>query len=288
MRIHILHDTVYHYSEPVYLEPHVLRFTPCSRPWFSVVDSSITVRPDPAGFSPGLDADGNTIHVVWFNELVSTLEVHASMTVDVDTMNPYQFMVFPASGLKLPMEYSTGIQDLLAASRASRGEESEIQGYARQLAEEAGWQTVPFLSLMVQRIHQDFAYQYRRFGDIHSPVQTWRERRGSCRDLVVLAMDVCRFLGFASRFVTGYYLDDELKEHAELHAWMEVYIPGAGWREFDPTNGVACYGRHVALASSAYPSLTASVTGSYRGLAQSSMDSHMVFQEVCAADPSSS
>lgn len=288
MRVQIHHYTQYQYSEPVYLEPHILRFSPCSHPWVSVVQSNIDVRPQPAGISPGLDADGNIIHVIWFNELVTRLEINVGMTIDVENRNPYQFMVFPASGLKLPLEYAPTIRAQLAAACQLSVDEPAIRDYARHLAEETGWQTVPFLNLMVQRIPKDFAYQYRRLGDIHSPLQTWNERKGSCRDLVVLAMDVCRALGLASRFVTGYYLDDELKERAELHAWLGVYIPGAGWRDFDPTNGLACYGRHIALASSADPRFTASVTGSYRGLAQSQMDSQMNFQEIHVSGPSAS
>lgn len=280
MKVRIHHYARYQYSEPVYLEPHVLKLTPRQHPWYGVMRSQISVSPEPAGRSEGIDVDGNVIHVIWFNELVNQLVVHAEMELDVVNQDPYRFMVFPASGLKLPMVYLPNVQIQLEPACRMKTDDPVIREYARSLAEEADWQTVPFLGLMVSRIQSDFAYQYRRFGDIHSSLKTMTERKGSCRDLVALAMDVCRSLGLASRFVSGYYLDQDLVEKAELHAWLEVFIPGAGWRGFDPTHGVACYGRHIALSASADPLLAASVTGSYRGGASSQLDIQMEFQDV--------
>jgi transglutaminase-like putative cysteine protease len=85
---------------------------------------------------------------------------------------------------------------------------------------------------------------------------------GSCRDFTVLFMEACRAVGLAARFVSGYEEGDSTVLERDLHAWAEVYIPGGGWRGFDPTHGLAVADRHVALVASAFPQFTAPVTGS--------------------------
>ncbi|MFM7576061.1 MAG: transglutaminase-like domain-containing protein, partial [Microcystaceae cyanobacterium] len=90
---------------------------------------------------------------------------------------------------------------------------------------------------------------------------TWRNKRGSCRDLTILFMEVCRTMGLAARFVSGYQEGDQATEDWELHAWAEVYLPGGGWRGYDPTHGLAVSDRHIALVASPNPQDCAPVTG---------------------------
>ena len=94
---------------------------------------------------------------------------------------------------------------------------------------------------------------------------------GACRDLAVLLIDACRSVGLATRFVSGFQQGDREQDRRDLHAWAEVYIPGAGWRGFDPTHGLAVADRHVPLAAGAVPESASPVTGSFRGNGVSSV-----------------
>jgi transglutaminase-like putative cysteine protease len=108
--------------------------------------------------------------------------------------------------------------------------------------------------------------------------RTLRERRGACRDLAVLFNDVCRFVGFPARFVSGYQVDVPEEARPELHAWSEVYLPGAGWRGFDPSQGLAVADRHVPLAASRTPWMASPTSGTYRGTARSTLTASVQFR----------
>lgn len=278
--VKITHHTKYFYSDPVFLEPHTLRFTPRTDFSVQVIQTALTVKPNPQGFTESLDQDGNLAHVVWFNELAASLEVYSEVVVRLGEYNPYDFIIYPSYGSALPMSYSETLRPVLAPVLPSGEIKTVIKEYALRLAEESQWQTVEFLGNLVKNIQQDFRYQHREVGSAHSPVKTFETKSGSCRDLVRLAMEICGAVGIASRFVSGYYIDESFEEQPELHAWMEVYIPGAGWRGFDPTHGIACYGRHIVLAASTNPVLTACVSGSYRGKAQSTMAVNLDYTDM--------
>ncbi len=121
--------------------------------------------------------------------------------------------------------------------------------------------TLNFLSALNQRIYQDCEYITRHTGEAFPAGVTWRGQKGSCRDYTVLFMDVCRAVGIAARFVSGYQEGDPAQLERDLHAWVEVYLPGAGWRGYDPTLGLVVSDRHIPLAASAIPSYTAAVEG---------------------------
>ena len=102
-------------------------------------------------------------------------------------------------------------------------------------------------------------------GDPWPPEKTLADRTGSCRDIAVLFCEVCRAAGLPSRFVSGYAVDPDHSGCHHLHAWSEIYLPGAGWRGFDPTLGLAVADRHVSLAAARLPALAAPTSGVYRG-----------------------
>ena len=108
------------------------------------------------------------------------------------------------------------------------------------------------------------------------PSITFQKKRGACRDLVLLFMAVCRRFGLASRFVSGYQEGDPDMEQRHLHAWAEVYIPGGGWRGYDPSHGLVVADRHIALAASYAPEGTAPVKGSFRGTGVSAETNYVI------------
>ena len=144
-----------------------------------------------------------------------------------------------------------------------------IRQIAKKLANAASWQTIPFLMRLVKTIHEEFDYQQREDGHPYSPEYFFTKKNGSCRDFTVFAMALCRELGIASRYVSGYFFSESENEPDILHAWMEVYLPGGGWRGYDPTHGLACYNHHIPLCASHLPQETLPVIGSYRGFANS-------------------
>ena len=124
---------------------------------------------------------------------------------------------------------------------------------------------------------RDFVYEFRPSGAPNQPQETLASKRGSCRDWAILYMAAARAVGLAARFVSGYYFDEK-PELAELHAWVEVYIPGGGWRGFDPSLGLACYGHHIALATGASAAVTAPIQGTFKGDARAEMKLEIEYQ----------
>jgi transglutaminase-like putative cysteine protease len=145
-----------------------------------------------------------------------------------------------------------------------------VRDYARELAAEVQYDTLAFLETVTRRIFSEFAYEYRELGAPMAPAETLAGKKGACRDFSLLMMEMCRSLGLASRFVSGYLLGNPHKEQF-LHAWVEVYVPGGGWRGYDPTQGELVSNRHVALAASAVPALTTPVLGIFRGASTSQL-----------------
>ncbi|MGL5035547.1 MAG: transglutaminase-like domain-containing protein, partial [Microcystaceae cyanobacterium] len=118
-----------------------------------------------------------------------------------------------------------------------------------------------FLGTLTQRLYEDCDYTLREHGQPWEAGITWGQKQGSCRDLTVLFMEVCRTVGLAARFVSGYQEGDQSTEDWELHAWAEVYLPGGGWRGYDPTHGLAVSDRHIALVASPIPAYCAPIAG---------------------------
>jgi transglutaminase-like putative cysteine protease len=122
-----------------------------------------------------------------------------------------------------------------------------------------------FLSQLIEIIQDRVKYTQRHVGPAWPAGRTLKERVGSCRDLAMLMIESCRCVGLPARFVSGYHLLEPKPRRYDLHAWAEVYLPGAGWRGFDPSGKGAIDDRYVVLATSSRPPLTAAVTGSFSG-----------------------
>ena len=114
-------------------------------------------------------------------------------------------------------------------------------------------------------IQERVKYTQRHVGPAWPAGRTLRERIGSCRDLAMLMVACCRVVGLPARFVSGYQLLEPAPDQYDLHAWAEIYLPGAGWRGFDPSAGGEVTPRYVVLATSSKPELTAAVSGSFSG-----------------------
>ena len=178
-------------------------------------------------------------------------------TSEVETLreNPYDYLVTP-SNQRLPVGYQAWEVAQLGPALKRAVVPIHVDP-ARELAEQLRadrrGEVVPFLARLTETIHRRFKVVHRAKGSPWPPATTIEQRQGACRDLAVLWIDVCRSVGLAARFVSGYQEGDDEQGTKDLHAWAEVYIPGAGWRGFDPTNGLAVTDRHVTVDLGVHP-----------------------------------
>jgi transglutaminase-like putative cysteine protease len=262
------HLARYVYNQPVFLEPHLVRMRPRVDGGQLLESFRLIVKPQPTGISTSLDAEGNVVSLAWFNGLLSELTIRAESTVTTTRNNPFEF-ILPPNRLLLPMSYSPVEEPLVAPARKRVGEipaDDPVGRFAADVATEVDQQVVPFLSRLAERLSTSWTVGRRELGGPWTALDTLSRRTGACRDLVVLFMDACRSVGLAARFVSGYQQTFGDTAH-DLHAWAEVYLPWAGWRGYDPTQGLAVGDQHIALAASARPELAAPVVGSFRGTA---------------------
>jgi transglutaminase-like putative cysteine protease len=155
---------------------------------------------------------------------------------------------------------------------------------AQEISPQVNGNTVAFLSELNQRIYQTCQHSIRETGSPLPAGITWTSQAGSCRDFTVLFMEVCRAIGLAARFVSGYQEGDLDSNDQHLHAWAEVYLPGAGWRGYDPTQGLAVADRHIALVASPIAQAAAPISGSFQqpGGVESVMAYQLIIQALSA------
>ena len=153
-----------------------------------------------------------------------------------------------------------------------------MRSFAEERSTEAGRQAMPFLMNLTETLCRDCRYVLRPEGPCYPAAVTLRLGEGSCRDLAMLFCDACRAVGLAARFVSGYERAAAVETHADMHAWAEVYIPGGGWRAYDPARGVAVSNAHVPVAAAADPEMAAPIVGRYAGGARAEMQVAMAMQ----------
>jgi transglutaminase-like putative cysteine protease len=145
-----------------------------------------------------------------------------------------------------------------------------VTAFAAELSLSVSRDTLSFLDRLNRQLFAEVTQTHRDTGAPQSPAFTLQSRRGACRDLAVLFVDCCRAEGVAARFASGYQKGHQRSERRHLHAWPEVYLPGAGWRGFDPTHGEAVADTHVTIAAAAHSRDTLPVSGNFRGAGASS------------------
>jgi transglutaminase-like putative cysteine protease len=261
----IEHTTAYAYSRPIFLEPHTLRLRPRCDADRQLLDFQFDIQPNPAGATQSLDLDGNIVLDAWFEGLTERLLIRTRSRVAARRSNPFDYILTDPSAELLPMAYAEPARNQLAPYSVRCGESGIVEGFAHFVSGETERRTLRFLTALNREIYESCRQVVREWEPPHAPEDTLVRREGSCRDLAVLFIDACRCVGVAARFVSGYQVDSPRDEPRYLHAWAEVYLPGAGWRGYDPSRGLAVADRHVALATAAAPQLAAPVTGAFRG-----------------------
>jgi hypothetical protein len=183
---------------------------------------------------------------------------------------------------QLPIVYQEPSRTLLSFYTINRKVSNQtLSDFIKPILVQTRYETMPFLSELATYISKEFRKADRKYGNPWSPEKTLMEGRGACRDLAWLYIASCRSLGLAARFVSGYHLPFNPKKKPELHAWCEIFLPGAGWIGFDPNIGIAVSERHVTIATSYNHALTLPTSGTFWGRkTKSELKSSIIMQLV--------
>ena len=277
MFLTVRHTTAYSYDHPVLLDPHIIRLSPRPDSYKRLLERALTIIPEPDGSSLNLDQNETLSHLVWFKRNTSSLTVISRLVLELNEMNPFDYIVQPPSCLNLPMQYPFEISDQLRPFMITRPVNEKVKDFSLGIIQESKNNLVEFASLLGRKIRQNCSYEIRDTGEPHAPEKTLSIRRGTCRDMAVLYVAAAQVAGLAARFVSGYYFDHSPK-FPQLHAWAEIFIPGGGWRGYDPTLGLACYGHHIPLAAAAVPFQAAVIEGTFVGSSSSQMEVNLEYE----------
>ena len=267
MRARLIHASTYRYSKPVLLGPHRFCLKPRGHGFQKLVRFDLEISPEPIHLYPLLAASGDEILRARFEGSIDHFQVRA--VSEVETMSPPLLQACLEDNEPW-LPYPTGhLNRDLMGSLEGWLPNGQHDPAAIDIAQEAlvgsNQRAMTFLDQLVEMIQDRVKYTQRHIGPAWPAGRTLRERVGSCRDLAMLMVEACRCVGLPARFVSGYHLVDPAPKHYDLHAWAEVYLPGAGWRGFDPSGVGAINDRYITLATSSKPELTAAITGSFSG-----------------------
>lgn len=264
-RLRIQHVTEYQFPTEVILNQHRLLLRPREGHDVRIESSKLKITPDYT-IKWQRDVFDNSLAVVNFLERSDKLTIASEVVIQHYEQAPYDFLV-EEYAVNYPFMYEQGEQvDLAAFQRmVFFNDQQTINNWLLQLGL-YGMETFALLVKLNQAISNNFRYQMREEAGVQSPAQTLTQRSGSCRDYATLFIEACRSLGFASRFVSGYLHAPATEAgNATTHAWVEVYLPGTGWKGFDPTAGEVTGNRHIAVAVARDPEAVPPVSGSFIG-----------------------
>ncbi len=272
-RLKILHKTVYRYREPVHFSEHRFMCRPRDSHDLRLIDTGIAITP-PANLRWMHDVFGNSVLVASFADMANEL-VFESTFVAEHYPADYDVGLVEAYAERLPFSYDAREMPDLARSteRHYSDPEHQVDAWVRAVCAQAGSdRTLDVLVAITHAIKGQFVYQARDEEGTMTPIETLRSGSGTCRDFALFMMEAVRSLGLAARFVSGYLYDESLLGGESgmvgggaSHAWVQVYLPGAGWVPFDPTNALIGGRNLIRVAIARDPSLAAPLTGSFVG-----------------------
>jgi len=267
MKIRIRHRTTYNYSQAVTIGQHKIMLRPREGHDVHIESSVLEIRPAHT-IRWMRDVYGNSLAKVDFNDKTTQLSFYSEVVLRQYDLNPLDF-ILEESAVNFPFVYDSESLPELTSCMAIL--------YPRDAATLREWleqfwkpgdemTTISLLHRINSHINHTFTYQRRDEAGVQTPAETLKRNSGSCRDFATLMLEACRCWGLAARFVSG-YMQCEATEAggASTHAWMEVYLPGAGWKGFDPTSGIMTAAQHVTVAVSRNPENAAPVSGSFEG-----------------------
>ena len=273
IRVALNHKTEYRYDRLVTLQPHVVRLRPAPHCRTPIVSYSLRVEPSEHFLNWQQDPYSNYLARLVFQQEARSLKVEVDLVVEMTAINPFDFFVEP-SAEKFPFVYDEALARELVPYLETLPAGPKLTELVRSLRRD-GCLTNDFLVAINQRLQHEIRYLIRMEPGVQTPEETLTLGCGSCRDSAWLMVQVLRQLGLAARFVSGYLIQlisdvpaldgpsGPTADFCDLHAWAEVYLPGAGWIGLDPTSGLMASEGHIPLACAAEPTSAAAVTGSF-------------------------
>jgi transglutaminase-like putative cysteine protease len=268
----VRHLTKYRYKQPVRLGEHRLIFRPRDSFDQRLLHSDLMISPEPTRLRWIHDVFGNCVTLFDFDISSSYIDVESTIRLEHTPENAPDFQIEEYAKLH-PFKYAAEqLPDLSSCMRRqSRGQDDDVRKWLRGFLSVGRKQpTGRLLMTLNEAIADGFSYVRRIAPGTQTPRETLRSRKGSCRDFALLMMESARSLGFAARFVTGYiYVPDRdgpgWLGGGSTHAWCQIYVPGSGWVEFDPTNGIVGNRDLVRVAVARTPDQAIPLSGVYYG-----------------------
>ena len=264
------HRTTYRFDRPVTLGPHLVRLRPAPHCRTPISAYSLSVAPEQHFLNWQQDAFGNHLAQLVFPERATELDITVDLIADLTSINPFDFFIDPYAE-RYPFDYEPGLAADLEPYR--RAVDTAFVDDWLGPPPANGQRSVDFLAELNRRIAGDVDYTVRLEHGVQSPDQTLRSRVGSCRDSAWLLVAALRRRGLAARFVSGYLVqlrpdarpgeppEGPAADFTDLHAWAEVYLPGAGWVGLDATSGLFASEGHIPLSATPHPAHAAPVSG---------------------------
>nr|WP_241910434.1 transglutaminase family protein [Tamlana carrageenivorans] len=258
LKIVISHKTKYKYDRKVSLSPHIFRLRPAPHSRTPIESYSIKIKPEEQFFNWQQDPFGNYVARLVFPEKTDELSIDVEIIADLKTINPFDFFI-EESAEEYPFEYSDTIKKELLPYLEITDDGDLLKEFIKTI-DYTPRKTIYFLIDINRKIYEYLSYNIRMEPGVQSCEETLERKNGSCRDFAWLFVQTLRHLGFGARFVSGYLVQlksDEKsldgpsgpeEDFTDLHAWAEVYIPGAGWIGFDATSGLLAGEGHIPLA----------------------------------------
>ena len=272
--LNVRHKTTYTYKQPVQFGEHRLMCRPRDSHDLRLIDTALVITPPASSLRWMHDVFGNSIAIASFSESAATLVFESSFRAEHFPVAEREIVVEPYAE-HLPFSYSA--EDTADLGRTKERHyadpEHKLDVWAKNvLAQTQGGRTLDVLMAMTTGIKQQFKYAARDAEGVQTPLETLSLGSGSCRDFAVFMMEAARSLGLAARFVSGYLYDEKLigaggglVGGGATHAWVQVFLPGAGWIEYDPTNALVGGHNLIRVAVARDASQAVPLAGTYTG-----------------------
>ncbi len=293
-RLLVRHVTQYRYRRPVGFGEHRLMFRPRDSHDLRLIRTALTI--EPAAEVRWLhDVFSNSIAIASFRDQAAELRFDSEIEIEHYGLDYPQFLLEPTARA-YPFSYSSNeVPDLgRTMERHYPDPDRRVDAWAKSFLEKGNeTDTADLLGRVTRAVNKEFTYQTRYAVGTRSPIETLEQNGGTCRDLALFMMEAVRSLGLAARFVSGYLYDPSLEGGASApellglgatHAWVQVYLPGAGWVEFDPTNGLVGGANLIRVGVARDPSQAIPLQGSYLGAPEDFIDMQVDVKVTAAED----
>lgn len=265
----VRHTTVYRYSEPVGPGAHRMMFRPRESHDLRLIRSSLSISPAPASLRWLHDPFDNSVAIATFEGTTSELRFDSLVTLEHFESSVPEYPIEDYAR-RYPFRYSDEDFGNLNRGLANHYPSVDLNTWALQFLDPSDYtETIKILRSMTEGIREQFSYARRIEKGVQTPEQTLRTKQGSCRDFAVLMIEAARCLGIAARFVSGYiYIPNGGTSvgGGHTHAWVQAYLPGAGWIDFDPTNSIVGNRNLIRVGVAWSPEQVLPLSGTYEGL----------------------